>query len=806
MKTKITRSLLMQTAAACSILLPGAAAYAQAALRTAAALAPAAGSATDIGEIVVTAQRRDQSLQDVGIAVSAYGGEQLRSMNVSSSVQLATLSPGVSISTGYGGQDNQFSIRGVTQNDYSDVAEGPVAVYVDETYIPSLQGQTFGLFDLQRVEVLKGPQGTLFGRNATGGLLQFVINKPTEDFHAYNDLTYGSYNQVKDEGAVSGPIAPGVTGRLSVYYDRYDPIFKNHFPQGLAPGLGVAPFNPKGQNTGGDDTIAARAQVQFQPTSHLKIRLVGAAVDQDLSTAPYNTVPTIAIVDAKGNMIGGQFASPTETRANIGPGGANYTAIPGSPLGRAPGADWFGYRPASPKSFDISSAFARDSGEPVRSYDGAAHIDYDWNGISLASITDFKLFTKYLGTDIANSPTNFLDFLGSARTSSLSQELRASGKADSFDWTAGFYYLNLSTRAHSTFSAPSNSLIAQSYGFAATGIYADNFGDIHDQSYSLFAQGEWKFAPMWTLIVGARGVEEHQDYRYASEAYLGSPNPYRLNTAVPLFPLANDFTNDRSEGLWAGKIQLEYRPMDHFLVYAGVNRGVKAGGYNLAANLFPATVAPSSIPYKPESLLDYETGVKASNRWITLDFAAYYYQYTNYQAFTFANLSGTVQNNNATYYGLETQALFHPIPRWTLELQGSTVHARVHDVTVAPGLLRDVQPTFTPPYQLGYNLSWFLPWSLAGGDLHYGFDGHYSDASYANLRNFADERISPWFTANMHLDWTQSTGRVGLSVFANNIFDRRYVVGLFDASTNCGCSQESLGQPRWVGARLSYKY
>lgn len=129
-----------------------------------------------ITEITVTAQRRAQSRQDVGIAIAAFGGEELRAMNVQSSVDVARLTPGVHISGNVGGQMSQFTIRGVTQNDFNDAIEAPVAVYVDDSYIPNMQGQTFGLFDLERVEVLKGPQGTLFGRNATGGLVHYVVN------------------------------------------------------------------------------------------------------------------------------------------------------------------------------------------------------------------------------------------------------------------------------------------------------------------------------------------------------------------------------------------------------------------------------------------------------------------------------------------------------------------------------------------------------------------------------------------------------------------------------------------------------
>src|SRR5882762_5017762 len=145
---------------------------------------PPAEQATSGGleEIVVTAQRRAQSVHDIGIAISAYSSETLAEKGISSSSELGLITPGVFVSGSAGGESSQFSIRGVTQSDFNDSIEAPVAVYSDETYIPSQQGQTLAAFDLERVEILKGPQGTLFGRNATGGLVHFVVKQPTNNF------------------------------------------------------------------------------------------------------------------------------------------------------------------------------------------------------------------------------------------------------------------------------------------------------------------------------------------------------------------------------------------------------------------------------------------------------------------------------------------------------------------------------------------------------------------------------------------------------------------------------------------------
>lgn len=160
------------------------------------------------GEIVVTAQRREQSMQDVGIAVAAYSGDALKAMGLSKTTDIALFTPGLFVSGSIGGQTQQFSVRGVTQSDFNDAVEAPVAVYIDDVYVSTQQGQTLALFDVGRVEVLKGPQGTLFGRNATGGLVHTVVAKPSTDaLGGYFDLTYARFNEIKTEAAINVPLS-----------------------------------------------------------------------------------------------------------------------------------------------------------------------------------------------------------------------------------------------------------------------------------------------------------------------------------------------------------------------------------------------------------------------------------------------------------------------------------------------------------------------------------------------------------------------------------------------------------------------
>ncbi|MGR9091044.1 MAG: TonB-dependent receptor plug domain-containing protein, partial [Gammaproteobacteria bacterium] len=156
-------------------------------------------SAQLLEEVVVTAQKREESIQDVGIAITAFTGEQLDAFGFTASTQITAMTPGVFISGNNGGTTQQFSIRGSTQNDFADIAEGPNAVYIDEAYMAMGQSQLFAAFDTERVEILKGPQGTLFGRNATGGLVHYITRKPTAEREAYIDVTYGRFDTVRTE-------------------------------------------------------------------------------------------------------------------------------------------------------------------------------------------------------------------------------------------------------------------------------------------------------------------------------------------------------------------------------------------------------------------------------------------------------------------------------------------------------------------------------------------------------------------------------------------------------------------------------
>ena len=249
-------------------------------------------AANILEETVVTAQKREEKLQDVPLAVTAFTGAQMAAMGVKESFDIATFTPGVHISGNLAGQNTQFSIRGVTQNDFNDIIESPNAVYLDEGYIAIAQGQTFAVFDIDRVEILKGPQGTLFGRNATGGAVNYVSMKPDyENFGGYMDFTAGQFDVPNDanrytvEAGVTGPIGDSAAGRLAIRYNQQDAYLENKYPD--APLFNPGPGPGEGADLGDDDTIAGRATLAFKPSDTLEVTLMGSYAKTDVATGPY---------------------------------------------------------------------------------------------------------------------------------------------------------------------------------------------------------------------------------------------------------------------------------------------------------------------------------------------------------------------------------------------------------------------------------------------------------------------------------------------------------------------------------------
>jgi iron complex outermembrane receptor protein len=781
-----------------------------------------------LDEIVVTAQKREQNVQDVGIAISAFSGRQLQELGLIESTDIAALTTGVSVSASAGDQSRQFSIRGVTQNDFADHTEAPNAVYIDEGYIAAPQGQVFALFDIERVEVLKGPQGTLFGRNATGGLVHYISRRPTREVESFADLTYGSYDHVRLEGALGGPFSESLSGRLSVLYNRHDEIIENRYPQGnMVNALTGAPFvgSPSGaEDFWNDNQWAVRGQLLWEGET-VETHLSVFAARQNVSVGPQQSRPVTAILNAAGSQIDTIFAEQDPQACEA------LSAVTGGCLpisfldGEIPGVnedsvrpvvggDLFGYRDADGSDFDASADHALDDFNEYNVRGVTANVEWGLGDMTLHSVSHYAFFDKLQTLDVDSAPEPQSLVLQEAEHDTFTQEFRMTGGSDRLRWVAGVYYLLIDVEyAQGLAFSPDSPISILFFG----GMPAESpiFVDMKTDSYSAFGQLDFDLTDSVTLVAGLRGIREEKDYLYDNFWFASIRDETIDDDQTPLpIPVSPDggglaypsFTGATSDTFWAGKLQLEYRFTDDLLLYGGVNRGVKAGGFNAKLNDFAPAVPDAEIPYGEETLTAYEAGFKSTvaDGRTRINGSAFYYDYQDYQAFVFARTSGIIRNADATVKGAELEVASRPVDGLDLMLAASWLDAVVEDLAIAPGVLRDVVPTFTPEWHFGALLRYEWPAQALGGLLSVQLDGSYVSSRFHNLRNFSADEMDGYTLGNAQVSWQSESGRWQTSLFVDNFTDERYKVSGFDLATLCGCNEEAYGKPRWYGVRVRY--
>ncbi len=787
-------------------------------------LLPLQAAAADsmLEEIVVTAQKREQNLQDVPIAITAFTGAQMNALGVQNSFDVATFTPGVHISGNLAGQNTQFSIRGVTQNDFNDIIEAPNAVYLDEGYIAIAQGQTFAVFDIDRVEILKGPQGTLFGRNATGGLVNYISKKPDfDEVGGYIDFTVGQYDVPNDanrytvEGAITGPLGDSAAGRLAIRYNNQDAYLQNRFPQGA---FNAAPGANAGQDLGDDDTIAARLSLAFRPTDTLEINLAANYADSDVATGPYQSKSTIAVLNAGGEITDVINTPKNETRLSIAgnaDGGGNVfdgsALLPGGGIGLAgrpvPGGDFFGYKDPDGKDFTFSGDFAFENQGSTRSSGLNARVEWDMGGgTTLTSVTDYKSFDKSLFIDVDAAPVNQLANYAGVDATTFAQELRLNGEAENMRWVAGLYYLNIDNDSDNGLKAPENSIIASGGIPIDIGVKAS----LETDSYNIFGQVEFDLNTQMTLIAGARVIQEEKDFNLGIGIFQSFGNDsFNKGPFLPGNP-AIDFADDTSDTLWSGKLQLEWHPSDDLLLYAGINRGVKAGSFNapLLGSYF-GSGGDKALPYDEETLISYEGGFKATlgDGTTRLNGSVFFYDYSDYQAFLFVDVGGVVFNADAETYGAELELQTTPMDGLDLLFNVAWMDATVKDIPLRVGSPlppRDVDPTYAPELQAVAMARY--AWAAFGGTMAVQGNVSYSDSFYYNLRNFSADEFDSYTMVNTQLSWESSDQRWLATLAGRNITDERAGIQGFDLATLCGCNEVSYRAPRFFSVGLRHNF
>ena len=505
-------------------LLPALAGLAALAANTAAL---AAADEDKLPEIVVTAQKREQNLQDVGTSLTAVDSSMLQSLGMKDPTSVAGQVPGMQFNQ-FGATVTIYNLRGVSQNDFSDHQEAPVAVYADDAYIASTGALAGSMFDIDRVEVLRGPQGTLFGRNATGGLIHYISHKPAFNDDGYLDVSFGNYRAINTEGAINHQFSDTLAARLS---------FATAYHEGYIDNLIGHRINDQKQ-------YAARLQLLFKPSENAEYLLKLHGILNDNETA--------------GNY------SWASSRPDAADGTFRGVFTPGQP-------DSIGFIKTNTDPFvqeeDRRGIFNRTV--------GGATLHATWKlagDTTLTSVTDYLRVQKRYGEDSDISPLPFFNYDVWYHYHQFSEELRLNGSSDRFRWVGGVYYLNYRSDDIGTTS------IVQPIGNGSAHFITKN------SSPSVFAQVEYDFAPRWTVIAGARYTNDDKKFDYD---YFCEDCPQTLHYVAPDYPGASKKFN-----IGTGKLELDFKPVKDTLLYASVNRGAKGGGWSAPTSgpVDPATL------------------------------------------------------------------------------------------------------------------------------------------------------------------------------------------------------------------------
>ncbi|MBP6699840.1 MAG: TonB-dependent receptor [Halioglobus sp.] len=715
-------------------------------------------SAAVLEEITVTAQKREESIQDVGIAITAFTGDQLSQLGWTNAQQVTAMAPGVQTIQPNGEANYSVAIRGVVANDFATNVESPVALYIDEVYISQMSGAGFMLYDMERVEILRGPQGTLFGRNATGGLVHFITNKPTKELDGYVMGTVGDYDQYGVEGAVGGG-NDWVSARFSGVINNADGYIDNLFP-----GEGDL-------NNANDESY--RAQVLFTPMEDLEILLNVRHGEQNIDTGFFYYVSSVEA-------------------GELTPG------VPNPILDGYAGSGGDVY----------SGSYDRPGFNDLKTDGYTGTVKWSFGDINLTSITDYSTTKRTYIEDTDASPVSFFQFYLTTDAEQTSQELRLDGAADNFTWVTGLYYLGLDIDDSNGYQSDAFSLTGgSSIPGAIAGLnnpYTSNL-----DSYSGFGEIDYKLTDSVNLILGARYIVDEKDFEY-SDISVDFLAPGSRNFNAPR-NLANEevagfYQDSRKDEEWSGRAGVNWALNDELMLYTTWNLGIRGGGYN--APIIPLAFTGDEytneiMSYDPEKLYAYEVGFKSTilDGLARLNGAAYYYDYQDYQAFFIFGIQTFTVNSDADSQGAELELTSSPIDGLDLLLG-----AAYNDVNV------DLPEGGTSPSVVSpeWNLNAMIryEWPMFRGYVALQGDTVYVDDRVFALTGLEPSAAGSYSVSNVSVSYATEDRKWLARAFVDNVFDEEYLVQTFDLSglSNFGMTEQYYGRPQWWGLSLQYTF
>lgn len=724
-----------------------------------------------IEDIVVTAQRREERLQTVPISITALTGDQLAQAGIRDITRLEALTPGLTV--GQSGSDSRPAMRGVkTDNSRQARADASVAFFVDGIYQSSNQQALAGFVDVARVEVQRGPQGTLYGRNSFGGNISVITNLPTDGFEAAARGEYGSYDRYLLEGMVNVPLGEGLGLRVAGQRKQ-----SNGYVRNLVAG---------GDRLQDDDDWYGRATLRWEPTDALDVVLRGSYWAQDgngggayeykvAGILVNRAMPFNADGSVNQDIFGVPLAINPRARAgDVRPGDNPFNAalltVPaGVPI------------PPDPYTIDSNADFDR------RLRDRAVNltVSYDLDFAMLKSITAYSDFDATRRSDSDFTAFSIREDTQISTNETLTQELQlASSGGTALQWIVGLYYLDTdASEDFIQFRTPSQSLNSSIFNFYRT------------KSYAAYAQATYALTEQLRVTGGVRYTEDEKVAGGVDR--LGAPG----GAALPRVPSKFDKVT------WRGAVDYQATPDN--LLYASVSTGFRSGGSNTGVT------APRPLTFGPETVTAYEIGSK--NRFLDdtlqLNVSAFYNRYEDLQVDGFDDNTFLVFSQNAgraKAKGVELEALIRPVGALNVAVTAAYLDAYYTSFQVADPItgaplptLRDNRVAMSPKWRLGAALDYTI--DLGGvGTLTPRVQTSLVSRYFLLDFNTPIERQGDYTKTDARLTYTTADERFSLEAFVTNLEDKAVKSG--GEFGGRGAFFIGYAPPRQYGVAASVKF
>lgn len=717
----------------------------------------AQGAQPALEEIIITAQRREENLQDVPISVSAWTARQIRELEIRNTVDLSALTPGMYAAGSRGDVNPLFSIRGIGLNDTFSNNNPTVGIYFDDVVQPLPPLLSLPVYDLERIEVLKGPQGTLYGRNTTGGAINFISKRPTAEFDSYFLAGYSRFERFDLEAAVGGPISDELAFRLSA--------------RSVQQSDGWQTNALTGETIGDRNNNAVRGQLLWTPSDDVEVWLKASYIDEK---------------------------ADNQLREHMGynaPGGGDCIGFLNGVRDEGNCVNVLGYfDPTNDRrSVENSELYGHDN--EVQSYDLTVDVSWDLGNVTLTSITGYVDYSRDLGDDSDGAALIMLDSFYRDDIESFTQELRLASDGDSsLSWVLGFYYAE--DEVFSDFDQ------ALDEHFFLTRVEIDALQET--TAYSLFGQADYPLSDRLTLTAGFRYTNEDKDLTY--DAFDTDPFGTSQFLPTPIAGIDNDFSEDDV----SGRLSLDYALSDQTMVYASASRGFKSGGYKTAIAFNVAELDP----FEGEHLNAYEVGTKTT--WLDgkmqFNAAAYYYDYQDFQAFVTEIRGGInviVLSNagDAEVYGLEAELTARPTERLFAKVAGNVMSTEI--VRINPEVQADYEGNEmanAPELTLFGLLRYQLPTEELGFGSYLMADTSYRSDIFFSVNNRGQNSQDGFWLLNARVGFQSPDERWDFALWGRNLTDELYVNSSYDNYGGIFPSQNFLGDPRTYGVTLSYTF